>query len=182
MSRIESAAIPGTGPLLLGNGVLLDTYAQRALATLLSLIVIRLEFTEILTQAIPPEDRTQLKETFLPPWHWRIWIARYPGENSEMHRCSHTGFQFVSIPTESPGPVKCNTQVTTLVIGQLYAHVFSSTVWRDFSGYEGINFRQIWPPSQYDINPRLLPEISDADIVLVGEALAREMPYVQPKA
>ena len=81
-----------------------------------------------------------------------------------------TAMQIESQPTTHFGPEYCNTQVTTLIAGQLYAHVFFSTVWPDFPGYSLI---QIWPPTYPYIDTGLLPAMSDRDGVMLHETISR---------
>jgi hypothetical protein len=181
MSRLEAAAIPGMTPLLLGQPAVLRTIDQRIIAALLCLITIRVEFADLATLAVPPEDRTWIKEHLLPPMSWRIWIARYDGSQSGQHWCRHHGMSIVSSPDESGGSYQCNTQVTTMVIGQLCAHLFSSTALPDFAGYEGVRLTQIWPPSNFDIQTRLLANLSDDAVVSLSEALVREMSPIPAK-
>jgi hypothetical protein len=50
--------------------------------------------------------------------------------------------QIASSPTLAVGAEYSNTQVTSLVVGQLYAHLFSSTAWKDFPGYAGIELEK----------------------------------------
>lgn len=178
MSRLEQASIPIAAPLFLGQTILLQTFEQRILAALLCLITIRVEFTDRATMATPQEDRQWLKEKLEPPPAWRIWIARYDGTESDRHWCRHHGMQIVSSPDESVGPNKCNTQTTTLVIGKLCAHLFSSTVFDDMFGYEGVHLTQIWPSLNLDIDWRHATSLSDAAILSLSEALVREMPSV----
>jgi hypothetical protein len=70
------------------------------------------------------------------------------------------------------GP-KIPEQVTSLVIGKLYAHLFFSHV-IDFQGYAGINLAKIWPPFQFDMNTAWFPGLSDQDVLWLHEAFARE--------
>ncbi|OIQ73474.1 hypothetical protein GALL_448880 [mine drainage metagenome] len=65
----------------------------------------------------------------------------------------------------------CNTQCTTLVIGKLCAHLFSSTV-QPVLGYEGISLTRIWPPSGFGLSTAFLPTISDDEVVTLRESLA----------
>ena len=98
-------------------------------------------------QGVPVADRRQLMSTGYPPFDtWRIWIARFDGANPEDRWSRHLGMQMVSSPDEIFRPHKCNTQVTTMVIGELCAHLVSSSVMRIPSGYTGVELTAIWPP------------------------------------
>jgi len=57
-------------------------------------------------------------------------------------------------------------------------HTFSSTIWKNFGGYQGVALTRIWPPLQSDIDSTFLPFIGDREIIELAEALARELQYV----
>jgi len=76
--------------------------------------------------------------------------------------------------SELVGPEDCNTQVTTIVAGQLCAHIFSSSVWGNFKGYQGAPLTQIWPPHQLPIDTRFIRSIDNAGLPWLHEAVARE--------
>src|SRR5215207_4394777 len=176
MSRIEQAAIPVAAPLMRGDAVLLDTIGQRLLASLLCLITIRVEFTDPATLATPKEERDWLRLRGEPPPNWKIWLARYAGEEPHQHWCRHNGLEIVDSPETPEGGYtpKCNTQTTTLVFGELCAHVYSSSVWTDFRGYEGVRLSRIWPPNQIAISWLHTGWLSDAAVLSLSESLARE--------
>jgi hypothetical protein len=178
MSLIESSAKPFAIPLMRGEPYLLTTIGQRFLSALLCLITIRVEFSDMATQAVPPSDREWFKEKFEPSSNWQIWIAKYADDDPEKHWCYHHGFVIVSSPDENAGPYMCNTQATTLVIGRLCAHIFSATDWPDFDGYEGVTLSRIWPPAQLEIDTRFLSGLSGRAVLSLAEALARETPPV----
>lgn len=174
MSSIETLAIPYAEPLLRGNPALLDTFGQRALAGLLCLIAMRLEFLgRIIT--VTPSDHDGLRHRLWPTNDWKIWVARYGGEKPDENWSKACAIQVSSTPTDKVGLEYCNAKVTTLVIGQLCAHLFYSPV-IDFGGYEGITLAQIWPPRCFDIDTGWLPSISDKDLLWLHEAFARESP------
>jgi hypothetical protein len=174
MSRIENNAKPCATPLFQGIEHIFDLKSQRAIAALLCLITIRAEFTELSTVSITDADRTWLREKLEPPPLWQIWIARYIGDQPESHWFRHYGMQIVSTPDEAAEPGGCNTQTSTMVLGQLCAHTFSSSVFPEFSGYKATLFK-IWPISGYDINTAVLPRMGDDDVISLSEALARGM-------
>jgi len=186
MSRLESEAIGPTIPLIQGQpfaeGVeghpfMLNEWGQRALASLLCLITMRAEFMHPPTQAASPSDRLWIKDQLQPPPFWQVWIARYVGTRAAEHWCRHYGMQLVSAASEISGTPKCETQATTFVLGQLCAHVFSSTSIPNFSGYDGA-LCKIWPLTGWDIDCRFLPKITDTGVISLSEALAREIPPI----
>jgi hypothetical protein len=173
MSRLEQSNIVRMSALILGQPVLLTPMDQWLLSALLCLITIRLEFTDLEMQGVPAADRRQLMSTGYPPFDtWRIWIARFSGANPEDHWSRHFGMQVVSSPNEIFRPHKCNTQVTTMVIGELCAHLVSSSVMPVPRGYTGIELTNIWPPSDFDIDSRAIPFLNDAEIVHLHESFA----------
>ncbi len=85
----------------------------------------------------------------------------------------YTAMQIASSPDVPRGVQYCNSQVTTLVIGQLCAHLFSSIVWPDFPGYDGAELAEIWPAQRFDIEVSDLPVITEAEVPWLHETIAR---------
>jgi hypothetical protein len=181
MSSLESEVIPIATPLITGKDFQLDEVSQRKLAAFLCLISMRLEFLGEM-RAIPPNDRLYLREYSVPPAMWTIWITKYVGEKPEDNWSRYTGMQVGSVPTNKVGPEHCNTQVTTMVMGTLCAHLFSSTE-TPILGYEGVRLTRIWPLSGLGINTRHLPALDDKQVLWLHEAFAREsVPITKYKA
>jgi hypothetical protein len=172
MSRIEDAAIEPITPLIFGVDVPLRMDDQRAIAALLCLINMRLEFLGDF-RAIPPSDRSTFRQTGLPPAGWYIWLAKFTGKRADdlVSRYNALMAGMLTQP-ESIGPEHCNTQVTTLVIGQLCAHLFRSS-FVPFIGYDDARLAKIWPLTGYDIHTQFLPKISDQGALSLAEALPR---------
>lgn len=176
MSRLEQANIPTVSRLLIGYPVLLTPLDQWLLASLLCLITIRLEFTDLQMQGIPIEDRQTLIHSGAPPFDtWCIWIAQYCGENPGDHWSKHFGMQIVSSPDKVTRLHECNTQVTTMVLGKLCTHLVSSSVMPVPRGYHGVRLQRIWPPSDLNLDSRLLPSLNEAEVVHLHEALAASL-------
>jgi hypothetical protein len=171
MRRIEEATMPFLGPLLLGKPQLLDTFSQRLLATFLCLVCMRIEITSGM-KAIPATDREWLMTHFEPPPEWKIWIARYEGAPRMDQR--YSAIQIASSPDVPRGVEFFNTQVTSLTIGHLYAHIFSSTHWRNFGGYKGIELARIWPGQQFDIDTDSITTLPEADVPWLHETIIRD--------
>jgi hypothetical protein len=178
MRHIEEAAISIMPPLLLSRQDLLNTLDQRLLASFLCLICMRVELSSR-TRSIPPTDHHWLMDHFEPPANWKIWIARYAGGPLIDER--YTALQIASSKNVTAGVEYCNSQVTTLVIGQLCAHLYSSTAWPDFPGYEGIELAPIWPQRCLDIEVSMLPTITEADVPWLHEAITRDLVHVPGK-
>ena len=172
MSQIEDEVIPVATSLINGELFQLDEISQRKLAAFLCLISMRLEFLGRM-RAIPPSDRLYLREHHVPPVMWTIWITKYGGKRPDEHWSRYCGMQVGSTPADKVGPDYCNTQVTTLVIGQLCAHLFSSTE-TPILGYEGVRLARIWPLTGLGINTQFLPSLNDSEVISLHEAFARE--------
>jgi hypothetical protein len=178
MSQIESSAKPFALPIMQGKTPLLDTIGQFFVASLLCLIAMRNEFGAFPYMiAVPQSDRDWLRTHRYPPWHWKIWVARYDGPKDQ-HWAYHLPMHLDSSRTSETGPDKVNTQTTTMVIGQICAHVFSSTTLDDSNfGYRGIRLCRIWPPSNYYINWANVAAHGDVILLSLAEALSRDIPF-----
>lgn len=187
MSRIESDAKDTLIPLVQGapfaegttnTAFMLNSWGQRAIASLMTLITMRVEFSHMATKAATDDHRAWIRERLEPPPFWKVWIARYIGDSPGAHWCRHYGLQLVSAPDELRSDHVCDTQTTTLVMGQLCTHIFSSTTIPTFDGYTGQGLCRLWPLSGWDIDCRFLPTINDSAVLSLSEALAREIPPI----
>jgi hypothetical protein len=174
MSKIESAAKPSTTRLMHGNTLILDRIQQMLVATLLCLIAVRNEFSALGARGVSEQERMWLRTRLTPPWNWQIWVARYAGSRPNEHWCYHYPLHIASTPTAETGPDKCNTQTTTLAVGELCAHLFSSTEILDFPGYQGIHLCKIWPPGDLLIDWRLVPAYEEPVLMSLAESLSRD--------
>jgi hypothetical protein len=78
--------------------------------------------------AISAEDRHRLMNGQLSPHTWKVWIGHYRRGDwlgAWAHNMMTVGSEEVPEPTPDGLPIP-NTQTTSLVVGELYAHVFSS--------------------------------------------------------
>jgi hypothetical protein len=174
MRHIEEAAMPIMQPLIAGVACSIDADYQRILAAFLCLVSMRLELSSKMP-SIPAEDRNWLMTRSEPPCHWKIWIAQYYGDPLLDER--YTAMQIASSKSVPRGVEHCNSQVTTLVIGQLCAHLFSSTDWRDFGGYD-VELASIWPQGTRVIDTWRIEGISEAEVPWLHEAVARAVPHI----
>ena len=174
MSRIESMAKPAMTSLMFGEPILLDRVQQMLVASLLCLIAVRNEFSALAARGVSDGERKWLRTTLTPPWNWQIWIARYRGVRPNEHWCLHLPCHIASTPSTETGPDKCNTQTTTLAVGRLSAHLFSSTEILDFPGYSGINLCKIWPPRDWLIDWRVVQAYNEAVLRDLAESFSRE--------
>ncbi|WP_426615752.1 hypothetical protein [Bradyrhizobium sp. McL0616] len=176
MSRIEQLTKPTLSALILGSPILLRPADQWWLASLITLITIRMEFTAPQMQAVPVADRQTLMVTGAAPLHsWKIWIAQFADPQSDDFWTGHLGMQLVSSPAEVFRPHKCNAQVTTMVIGKFIAHVASSSVMSIPDGYSGIGLAKIWPTGQFDISSTSLPTLNRVEAIHLHESWAASL-------
>jgi hypothetical protein len=173
MSLLERASLPVVKPLVLGEPMVLDTAKMKLLAPTLALVSVRVELTAKGMRVIPQDEIQYLMNIGRPSHSWRIWIARHSGPNLRDYSYRYTAMQIVSEPTAVFGPEHCNTQVTTLVAGQLYVHILFSTVWPDFQGYEGVGLTQIWPANDLHLKTEFLPIMSEERGVTLHETISR---------
>jgi hypothetical protein len=172
MSVIEGHARPPGMKLVLDIPQLMSLGDQDVVATLLTLISMRLEFLGDM-RAISTEERDWLRYYREPTDDWKIWIAAFGGDDGDEHWSRTYAAQMASKPTDRVGPEYCNVRVTTLVIGKLCAHLFYSPV-IDFQGYEGVGLTQIWPRQNAYVDTSSLPLRSGKEVLFLHEAFARE--------
>lgn len=174
MRLIEENTMPFLDSLLLAKPYSVGLAEQQMLAALLCLVSMRLEVSwRDGPKAIPQSDLKWLMENPEPPTNWKIWIGKYVG--SQAIDQQHTPMQIASSPDVTIGVEYCNTQVTSLVVGQFYAHLFSSTVWKDFPGYEGIDLVQLWPLKHRIIPVQSLPAIFEQEVIPLHETIPRSV-------
>lgn len=177
MRLIEENTMPFLDSLILAKPYSLNLAEQQMLAALLCLVSMRLEVAwRDGPKAIPQSDLKWLMENPEPPANWKIWISKYVG--SETMDQQHTPMQIVSSPDVTIGVEYCNTQVTSLVIGQFHAHLFSSTVWKDFPGYEGADLVQLWPLNLRLIPIQSLPAVFEQEVTQLHETIPRTVTQI----
>jgi hypothetical protein len=173
---MEDCARPCGTRLILDSPQLMDLNDQTTIASLLTLIAMRLEFLGDM-RAISNNERDWLRNHRQPSNDWKIWINRFGGDDAEEHWSRTYAAQIEPEPTDKVGPEHCNVRVTTLVIGKLCAHLFYSPI-IDFQGYEGIDLTQIWPRRHLYVDTSLLSVLSGKDTLFLHEAFARESPQM----
>jgi hypothetical protein len=140
------------------------------------------EFTHPASLAATPADYVALYESGNPPPSWKVWVAKYGGTSPGDHVVRHFGLQLSEFPDVRAEAHKCDTQVTTFVIGRLCAHSFSSTV---ISGAEGddygpIDVPQIWPSTAEALHWGCVRQLTDRGVVSLASALVRGIPSAPP--
>jgi hypothetical protein len=127
MSTIENVAMPYMERLIQNAPFLLNTFGQRQVAALLVLMAMRREFLGTI-RVIQQSERDWLQEHHWPTENWKIWIGHYGGDRGDENWSRIWCGQFGPEPTDKIGGDHCNVQVTTMVIGQLCAHLGYSSV------------------------------------------------------
>lgn len=183
MEAIEIYARPYITNLMLGRRQLLEPVHQYALAAFLSLVAIRIDISNRTAQAIPKEDHQHLIENREPGSTWKIWIMRYTEGAGDDYSYAHSPmamrqFHKSQIPRLTRAeiaarPEDSNTQVTTICVGRLCAHIFSSTDFDEFTGYDGIDLTQLWPITGLAIDTGPLPSIDRLGSVWLHETISR---------
>jgi hypothetical protein len=151
MNQIEEAAMEPAAPLILDEIFSLTPYNQRELARWFALMTMMAEFMDLLTASLTKEYRQFLKDHLEPPPIFKMWIGRCVGPNPDLHWSHHMGMSMSLTPEALGDPYKCNTQTTTLILGALCIHTYSSIVDPDFAGYVGAPIEQVWPVSEKSI-------------------------------
>lgn len=174
LGELETPAKPHVISLMNGEDVVIDSIMQRRLASWLCAITMLIDAADPPGSAIPQSDREYFKASRQPPPMWRVWIARYGGTDWQVHRVRRTGMNVQPKPEIDGNRFACNTQVTTLVIRKLCAHVFSSSIF-ELPGYEGVALQQLWPLTGESFIWAKAPVLTDAGVVVLSEALARDL-------
>jgi hypothetical protein len=174
MREIEEAAKPTVTRLMRGERFVLTVLDQRLLAALLCLVAIRMELSGQMRSS-PPSEREHLQQHREPGPRWWIAILKYDDDEPHEFWSAHMGMYRARL--DDPihiGPEHCNTQVTTMVAGKMCAHIFFSTAWDGFRGYEGAHLTQIWPLRQLDVDTEFLHSLDNARLPVLHEAIARD--------
>jgi hypothetical protein len=174
MSRVEESAKGPAIPLILDQPFGLTLDYQTQLARWFALMTAMIEFSDPATATLTREDRLFLKDRLDPPPIFKMWIGRYVGMHTEQHWCRHTGMNMSLTPDVSGDPYKCNTQTTTIVLGALCIHTYSSAIDPDFPGYVGAPIEQVWPVEKQAISWPLSIGMSDSKVIALSESLAAQ--------
>jgi hypothetical protein len=177
MGALETPVRPHVVALMNGEDYVLGPTGQTLISTWLAVIATLIDAIDPGQSAIPQSDRDYLRKHRSPPPEWNIWIARYSGNDWHRHRCKRMGIRVVEKSTPGSDDLSCNTQVTTLVVRHLCAHIYSSTAMK-LGGYDGISLIRLWPLTGYNITWRNAPRIGDEQIINLAESLGRELPIL----
>ncbi|WP_354032377.1 hypothetical protein [Bradyrhizobium sp. S3.2.6] len=129
---------------------------QVSLAGWLALITILAEYADNAPPTTGQKALLALQKTRLPPDGFHIYVSRSKGPKWNQWYVYHNfhfndaGLSHVRIMRD--GRPRYNTQVTTMGIGNLLAHVFSgpdTTTLQSYSiAVEGSKLERIWPPKE----------------------------------
>lgn len=184
MRDIEEYAKPYITGLMRGDRLLLEAAHQYAIAAFLSLVSIRIDTSNKLAHPIPIEDYQHLIEKREPGPSWMIWIMKFTDGVGDDYWYNHFPMAMKAFPegilkTMSPQQLSLtaedtNTQVTTIVVGRLCAHIFSTTAYHDFIGYEAPAMCPVWPTTGLSIDTRWLPSVNTEEVKWLHEAIGRD--------
>ncbi|MDB5405759.1 MAG: hypothetical protein JWL84_671, partial [Rhodospirillales bacterium] len=156
------------------NPLKIDVTTQGELVLWIAMKTAAWEFTDRPTVSISQADRTWIWEKREPPPDWRIWIGRYVGTEWRT-RYRHHGMALARSPAKVDRPPGHNTQVTTLVAGELLIHVCSSSLpgiidQMGFRGYSATLLHQLWPATRRAIRWPNGPTSDDEDVSVIADA------------
>jgi hypothetical protein len=149
MSALEAQVRPLLTPLIRGDKISLPPEAQAVVAGWVAKTVMAADTLYPESSAISQAERSIVAATNRPPEGWMIWLALH--NNSDWR----TGLDHVGVALHRKAEYErkrsvINTQSTTIGIGNLLIHAFSSAL-PDFqfnpSGEFGGRLHRIWPCS-----------------------------------
>jgi hypothetical protein len=181
LSAIQEAAKPVLIPMFDGKTCVLGHEKLQRLATLISMATMTAEFLlhEKTQISVPQSDRGWLRQDHCPPPDWRIWVGHYRRHRSaeQWVHCSIPIYDEAPIVSPGDGP-QCNTQSTTFMVGELFAHVMSAAFpnhardwdWRIWPrANEALT--QIWPLKESAVVwPTVSVSMTDADAINIARA------------
>lgn len=178
IERLEERIRHPVTSLMAGKPIVLESGTQRDVAAWITLVTMMVEFTDPPSLASPRTDYIRFYESGHPPDHWKVWLARHGGGSPGDHVVRHFGMQLSEFPDVRVEDHKCDTQVTTFVIGHLCAHSFCSSV---ISGvgdddYALSDLPQIWPSTGEAMDWARVHQLTDRGVISLASALVRGIP------
>ena len=173
IERLEEKIRAPLTKTMAGESIVLDAKLRHDFATWVTLVSMMAEFTDLNTISIPLNDHHFMYENGEPPPEWKIWIARYVGDQHDRFVLRHYAMQLADFPNVLVEPHKCDTQVTTFVLGQFCVHTFRSTILGrpNMPDYEVVNMPRIWPPIENNINWPNVQELSNAGVAMLSRKI-----------
>jgi hypothetical protein len=150
MSRLQKSAKPLLAPIITGGTTVIEEPAQHVIARWATMTAMTLEFYFKPLVGVSQEQRRSFKEKQQPPEGRQIWLGRFQSQRLTRW-CEHNAFTLTlkSTPSDAGNASGCNSQISTIVMGELYLHVFSSTmedlVPMTIPGEVGRRLVQLWP-------------------------------------
>jgi hypothetical protein len=155
MSDLQEQTRPHLVPLLQGTYITFHRRGKSLLSAWATMLTIISEYVDHEFVITPPQDRSQLWLTLLPPSHWKILLARLPAHINfpDFGRCTLDVVDLNMPQTDNRNSIIVrNTQTTTFRVGDALFHVMNSSVpvvqrniriWK----YHGLGNRlaQLWP-------------------------------------
>jgi hypothetical protein len=187
MGSIEEWAKPSLVPLIKGTGAFLNRDNQRAIATWIAMKAMVGEYFDLTKVAIPLSERQFMRDNrCAPDANWKIWIGNYE-RTKWLGQYAHGAMGIApSVRAKDRKPEIPNTQVTTFVIGKLYAHVFSSEIARLVSRFSLCQraigkLAGVWPLQEDFIAwPTNAMDDADADAMASAIFLSLKSRYPYP--
>jgi hypothetical protein len=122
---LEAQVMPIITAMMRGTQLSLGEDNQRVLAAWIMLVTCVSECSDPTTMAIRAEDRLFLKEKLEPPPNWDISVCHF-GPNNWAGRIFHFAHEGPSKNDALSDARECDTQVTTLGIGEVLMQAFST--------------------------------------------------------
>jgi hypothetical protein len=172
MSSLEEHARPALEPLIKGELFFLNQNTQKTVATWIAMKTMIAEYFDPPRVAVPLIERQFLRRHRKPPTeNWRIWIGNYERRQWNA-QWAHSAAGIAPVTSMArPGPQIPNTQTTTIIVGKLYAHIFSSEIQslvsRASLGKRGVErLARIWPIQEDFIvwPPRPMSDIEASEL------------------
>ncbi|MDI3566571.1 hypothetical protein [Bradyrhizobium sp. Arg816] len=159
MRQFEDEVVIFLKPILLEDATIrLTEQQQKSLAGWLALIATLAEYANNHHPTIKRAALLHLKKRRLPPEDFHIYVARSAGPKWRKHYSYHNFLMYEGIssidavPHTADGRPRYNTQVSTMGIGSLLAHIFSGPASTPIQSYsialEGSQLERIWPPKR----------------------------------
>lgn len=185
MSSFDDAAKPVLSMLIKGEKAFLNADSQKLIATWIAMKAMVGEFFDPSTAAVPLSERQFLRDRRQPPDNWKIWIGNYTRKKWSGQYVHTTSSIDSADGLARRDPNVPNTQTTTIVVGNMYAHVFSSDIPAVIGGY-GLNeskqekIAQIWPIRESFIAwPPIAMNDTDADAVAMAIVLSLQSSFTR---
>jgi hypothetical protein len=181
LSAIQDRAKPHLIPLFTGTTRVLGVEAQEILATWITMATMTAEhlISDPRQRAISQTDREYLWRNSKPPTEWRILIGRYQRHRlaTQWTHCDIPVLETKDVPPAGVPP-QSNMQITTFMIGELFAHAMSTQFpnqvrdW-DFRTWPRarVLLSQVWPIEETAmVWPTQTMSMTDLDAFNIGRA------------